>query len=174
MKKIIVVSIAFLGLTACQQDKIVFIDTSELINDYQEKKDIEAKYKAKVDVFDKKTDSLSKAFQAEAQDFDSKSKSMPQKAAQERYNQLMQKRQAVGQQLQMEQQLLSQESQTEIDSLVSKVKTFVKNYGEEKKYTFILGANEAGSVLYGEEAKDITKEVLEALNERYKKNEGGK
>jgi len=52
--------------------------------------------------------------------------------------------------------------------LVKKVKSFVKEYGKDNGYTYILGANEAGSVLYGEEKKDITKEVLKVLNESYK------
>lgn len=169
MKKIWIISLVLIGLTSCQQNNIVFVDTAKLINDYQEKKDIETKYKARFEVFDKKTDSLSTAFQTEAMEFDSKAASMSKTAAQERYNQLLQKRQAMSQQLQMEQQSLSKESQTEIDSLVSRVKAFIKDFGKEKGYTYILGANEAGSVLYGEEAKDITAEVLKALNEDYKK-----
>ncbi|TDA83528.1 OmpH family outer membrane protein, partial [Halomonas marinisediminis] len=36
-------------------------------------------------------------------------------------------------------------------------------------YTYILGKNEAGSVLYGSEANDITETVTEALNASYKK-----
>ncbi len=56
------------------------------------------------------------------------------------------------------------EGQKEIDTLVKQVKAFVKDYGKENGYTFILGANEAGSVMYGADDKDITEDVIKALN----------
>ncbi|QLE01121.1 OmpH family outer membrane protein [Galbibacter sp. BG1] len=168
MKKLILIGALSIMAISCQQNKIAFVDNTKLINEYQEKIDIEAKYKGKIEKFDKKTDSLSRAFQSEAQSFEAEAKSLPQSQAQEKYNSLLQKRQAMSQQLQMEEQKLSQESQQEIDSLIKKVRTFVKDYGKEKGYTFVLGSNEAGSVLYGEESKDITSEVLKEINEEYK------
>ncbi|WP_335966712.1 OmpH family outer membrane protein [Galbibacter sp. PAP.153] len=168
MKKIILTAVVALVTFSCQQNKIAFVDNTKLINEYQEKIDIEAKYKTKIETFDKKTDSLSKAFQSEAQSFESEAKSLPQAKAQEKYNALLQKRQMMGQQLQMEEQQLSQESQKEIDSLIKKVRSFVQDYGKKQGYTFVLGSNDAGSVLYGEESKDITSEVLKALNDDYK------
>ena len=56
------------------------------------------------------------------------------------------------------------ELQKEIDTLVKQVKAFVKDYGKKNGYTFILGANEAGSVMYGADDKDITEDVIKALN----------
>ncbi|UNY99720.1 OmpH family outer membrane protein [Zhouia spongiae] len=169
MKKIVLGIVMAAGFISCQQDKVAYIDNTKVINEYQEKKDIEAKFKTKIEVFDKKADSLSRAFQGEAQAFESEAKRLSQKVAQEKYNVLLQKRQAMGQQLQMEEQQLSQESQKEIDSLIKKVRSFIKDYGKDNGYTFILGANEAGSVLYGDETKDITEEILQALNDGYKK-----
>ena len=43
---------------------------------------------------------------------------------------------------------------------------------ERKMVTrYILGSNEAGSVLYGSDANDLTKTITEALNADYKKGE---
>ncbi|MCX2679055.1 OmpH family outer membrane protein [Galbibacter sp. EGI 63066] len=169
MKKIILILAVAAATLSCEQNKIAFVDNSKLINEYQEKIDIEAKYKTKLEKFNKKADSISKIFQEEGQAFQEEAKRLSQSKAQEKYNTLLQKRQSIGQQLQQEEQQLSIESQTEIDSLINKVKDFVNDYAEEKGYTFVLGANDGGSVLYGEESKDITKAVLKALNEKYKK-----
>lgn len=169
MKKIFLTLLIGVTLASCQQDKIAFVDITKLINEYQEKIDIEAQFKTKADKFQKRADSLSKAFQGEAMAFESQSKSLSQTAAQEQYGALMQKRQAMGQQLQAEELQIQQEGQTEMDTLVKKIKTFIKDYGEKNQYTFILGANEAGSVLYGEKSKDITEQVLKEINEAYKK-----
>ena len=69
MKKLILTGVAILTLTACT-DKVAFVDNSKLLNEYQEKKDIEAKLKTEVDAYKKKRDSISVAFQTEARAFD--------------------------------------------------------------------------------------------------------
>ena len=108
------------------------------------------------------------AFQTEARAFDAQAKTLPQNVAQKKYNELMQKSQILQQHLQQEEQKIQMESQTQMDSLLSKVKKNIKEYGKQKGYTFILGANDGGSVLYGADNKDITKEVTEYLNNQYK------
>lgn len=168
MKKIIAGSFLIATLVSCQ-DNIVFVDNSKLLNEYQEKKDIESKLKSKIDAYEKKRDSISRDFQIEAQKFDAESKKLSQSVAQQKYNELLQKSQILQQHLQQEEQKIQIESQKEMDSLVNKVKQFLKNYGEEKGYTYILGANDGGSVLYGKNKKDITEDVLKAINENYKK-----
>ncbi len=164
MKKILIVICTAGLLVACQQNKIAFIDNSKLINEYEVKKSLEEKYKLKAQSFDKKADSISKAFQIEAQAFDASAAKMSQKDAQNKYNELLQKRQFFQQQLQIEEKQLQTQGQKEMDSVVNKVKAFVKEYGKKNGYTYILGSNEAGSVLYGKEENDITEEVLKALN----------
>ncbi|HAB29043.1 MAG TPA: hypothetical protein DCE27_16150, partial [Xanthomarina gelatinilytica] len=78
--------------------------------------------------------------------------------------------QMLQQRIQAEEQQISQESQAEIDSLISKVRNFVKDYGKKNGYTYIFGSNEGGSVMYGAEANDLTKVILDALNADYKKD----
>jgi len=167
MKKLILTGVALLALTACT-DKVAFVDNSKLLNDYQEKKDIEAKLKGQISAYERKRDSISMAFQTEARAFDAQAKTLPQNVAQKKYNELMQKSQILQQHLQQEEQKIQMESQTQMDSLLSKIKKNIKEYGKQKGYTFILGANDGGSVLYGTEKKDITKEVTEYLNNQYK------
>ena len=56
-----------------------------------------------------------------------------------------------------------------MDSIVSKVKDEIKEYGEANGYTYILGGGEGGSVLYGQDANDLTEQILKILNDKYKK-----
>lgn len=168
MKKLPLVLATALMAISCQQDKIAFVDNTELIKEYQEKIDLENKYKTKFETFQKKYDSVAVAFQQEAKNFESQAKSMSQAKQQEKYNEIMQKRQQIGQTLQMEEQSLNQQSAAEVDSLVKKIRTFVKSYGEKNGYTFILAENEGGNVFYGQDTKDITEEVLRELNNDYK------
>ena len=170
MKKLVYVAFAIFAFTSCQQQKIGFVDNGKVINDYQEKKDIEEKYKVRDEAFKKRTDSIGQAFQLEAQAFQAKSSKMSQKKAQEAYEGLMQKQQMLQQQIQMEQQQITQAFQTEVDSTIIKVKDFVKDYGKTNGFTYILGTSDgASSVLYGKEENDLSQTIIDALNAEYKK-----
>ncbi|MBC8755382.1 OmpH family outer membrane protein [Kordia sp. YSTF-M3] len=169
MKKLIALGIVALALYSCQQSaKTAFVDNSELVNEYQEKKDLEVKLQAKIGIYQKRKDSITRAFQLEAQDFQSKADKMKPADAQKRYDQLGQKQQMLQQQFQIEENAISKESQTLNDSLLNKVKDFVSEYGKTNNYDYIFGKNEyVGTVYYGKEESNITKVVLEKLNEKY-------
>jgi outer membrane protein len=169
MRKLVSIVIIVLSVASCQQsEKIGFVDNSVLINDYQEKKDIETKLKGKIEVYEKRRDSLSQAFQLEVKAAEIKARSMSQTNLQKLQQEFQQKEQIISQQLQFEQQQIAQESQSKNDSLIKKVRAFVKDYGKANGYKFILGSNEAGSVMYGTDEADLTQTVLDALNEAYK------
>jgi len=170
MRNLIYVFLTVFVFTSCQQQKIAFMDNGEVINEYQGKKDIEEKFKAKDEVFKKKIDSVGQAFQIEAKAFQLAAQKMSQKNAQKKYEELTQRQQILQQQTQFEQQQMQQAFQTEIDSAIIKVKRFVKDYGKKNGYTYILGTSDAAaSVLYGTDENDITDKIIEALNASYKK-----
>ena len=171
MNRIVVIGLLLLIASCKQEQKIGFVDNGVLINDYLEKKDIEAKLQTKISAYDKRRDSLSQAFQLEIKEAEVKARRMSQADLQKLQQELQQKEQLIAQRLQFEQQQIAQESQAQNDSLIKKVKAFVNNYGEKNGYDFILGSNEAGSVMYGTVDSDLTQTILEALNVAYKKNQ---
>jgi len=168
MKKLGLVIAGLILFTSCEQAKVGYIDNVKLMDAYQEKMDVEAKFKVKTDALTKKRDSISQAFQLEAQAFQAKAQKMSQQKAQEEYGLIQQRGQFMGQQLQQEEQALVTAGQTEMDSVVSKVKKEIKAYGEANKFTYILSGGDGGSVLYGQEVNDLTDEVVKLLNEKYK------
>ena len=138
--------------------------------DILEKIDTEAKIKTKIEGFQKRTDSLRQSFQLEINDAELKSRNMSQDNLQKLSQELQQKDQMISQRDQFEQQQIAQASQAQNDSLIKKVKEFVKDYGTKNGYDFILGSNEAGSVMYGKTEDNLTKTILDALNAAYKKD----
>ncbi|MDO5978916.1 OmpH family outer membrane protein [Flavivirga spongiicola] len=171
MKNILYVLLVTLVFTSCQKEKkIGFIDNGVVINDYQEKKDLEAKFQIKEEAFRKKFDSIDQVFKLEVQQFQNSAKKMSQSKAQEKYQELGQKQQFLEQQKQVEAQQFQKAFQTQIDTVIVKVKDFVKDYGKKNGYTYILGTSDAAAnVLYGTDENDLTKTILDALNEAYKK-----
>ncbi len=66
MKKIVAALSIVLVLASCQeQKKMAFVNRTDVINDYQEKIEIEEKFKVREDRFNKRSDSIGKAFQFE-------------------------------------------------------------------------------------------------------------
>lgn len=167
-KIMLIVSIVLIG---CGQKKTAWIDNAELINNYKEKKDIEAEIQKRIDLYVKKRDSLSVSFQRESVELSQEvqSKKITQAEMQKKYNSLMQRSQTIQEELLKEEQEIRQEGQVKMDSLISKVKKFVKQYGKEKGYNYIFGANEAGSVMWAKQEENITKEVLKQMNDKYEK-----
>ena len=171
MKKNSILILLLVIFMSCQnQQKIGFVDNGKVVNEYQEKKDIEEKYTQKDLAFQKRTDSISKAFQLEAQEFQLKLSTMPQSKQQEQYQILGQKQKMLQQQIQFEQQQMQQGYQAEIDSVIVTIKKFVKDYGKNNGFTFILGTSDnAASVLYGTDKNDLSQIIIDGLNSNYKK-----
>ena len=171
MKNIVFVIITVLTFASCQQSqKIGFVDNSKLINEYQEKIDIQEKLQTKVKAYEQRRDSLRQAFQLEINEAELKSRNMSQANLQKLSQELQQKDQIISQRDQFEQQQIAQESQSQNDSLIKMVRAFVKDYGTKNGYDFILGSNEAGSVMHGKDESDLTQIILDALNAAYMKN----
>jgi len=72
---------------------------------------------------------------------------------------------------------MQQKSNTHLDSLRAKsiepiydeVNQFIKDYGEEQGYSFVLGNLGNGNIMYASGASDITLEVIDGLNVAYNK-----
>ena len=54
------------------------------------------------------------------------------------------------------------------NQVVTQVNQYMKDFGRERGYKYILGANGTGSMMYADEAEDITGIVNEYINTRYK------
>ena len=65
MKKILIPVLASVLLFSCQQEKTAFVDNEKLIEESQEKKDLEADYEKRIADLGKKKDSIGNALKAE-------------------------------------------------------------------------------------------------------------
>ena len=154
--------------TPTKEMKTAYVDTSKLLEEYTEAKDIESKYKAKGDEMGKELEGEVARFKAEASSFQKNAQANGQAWAQENGARLQKKEQELSYAQQALVQQLREESGVEMDTLVKKVKKFIKDYGKEKGYTYIYGTGEAASILYAEDKLDITAEIVKLLNDKYK------
>ncbi|WDF59745.1 OmpH family outer membrane protein [Flavobacterium sp. KACC 22758] len=154
--------------TEVKEVKTAYIDTSVLMKEYTEAKDLEAKYKAQAEEKGRQLQAEISRFKQDAANFQSQAQANGQQWAQQRGAELQKREQQLGYAQQALSQQLQQESGVEMDSLVSGVKKFIKEYGKKNGYSYIYGTGDAATVLYAEEKYDITKEVVKALNDKYK------
>ncbi|MCD6067949.1 MAG: hypothetical protein K0S33_2775 [Bacteroidetes bacterium] len=54
------------------------------------------------------------------------------------------------------------------EQIVNQINQYAKEYGIEKKYSVILGANGEGAVMYAEEEINVTKDMITYINTKYK------
>ncbi len=174
MKKFVLVFALATAIISCNKEtsstelKTAYVDTSKLLEEYVEAKDIDAKYKNRAGEMGKELEAETTRFRKDAEEFEGKARQLGQIWAQQNSASL-QKRQSelqYAQQAMMQQ--LQQESGAEMDTLVKSVKQFIKDYGKEKGYDYVYGTGEAVSILYAKDKYDITDEVVKKLNEKYK------
>ena len=174
MKKSILVFASFLALASCdkaveqKEFKTAYVDTSLLMEEYTEAKDIEAKYKTKGEEMGKQLEAEVARFRTEASNFQKNAQTYGPQWAQQKGAELQKKEQELSYAQQAILRQLQEESGKEMDSLVKDVKKFIKDYGKEKGYNYIYGTGDAASVLYAKEEYDITKEIIKLLNDKYK------
>ncbi len=174
MKKVLLIIAISISVVACDKStdvkevKTAYVDTSVLMKEYTEAKDLEAKYKAQSEEKGRQLEAEINRFKQDAANFQSQAQANGQEWAQKRGAELQKREQQLGYAQQALSQQLQQDSSVEMDSLVSGVKKFIKSYGKEKGYSYIYGTGDAASVLYAEEKYDITKDIVKALNDKYK------
>ena len=174
MKKVLVIIALSISVIACDKKaevkevKTAYVDTSKLMSEYTEAKDIEAKYKAKSEEMGKELEAEVARFKTEAASFQKNAQVNGQAWAQQKGAELQKREQQLQYAQQSIAQQLQQESGVEIDSVVSNVKKFIKSYGKEKGYAYIYGTGEAATILYAEDKYDITKDIIKLLNDKYK------
>ena len=175
MKKLLLLPLLCFAVISCNKSttpvkemKTAYVDTSKLLEEYNEAKDIEAKYKAKGDEMGKELEAEVARFKAEATSFQKNAQAKGQAWAQENGARLQKQEQELSYAQQALVQQLREESGVEMDTLVKEVKKFIKDYGKEKGFTYIYGTGEAATILYAEDKLDITAEIVKLLNDKYK------
>lgn len=174
MKKALVIIALSIFAVSCSKTaevkevKTAYVDTSVLMKEYTEAKDLEAKYKGQAEEKGRQLQAEITRFKQDAANFQSQAQANGQAWAQQKGAELQKREQQLGYAQQALSQQLQQESGVEMDSLVSGVKKFIKDYGKKNGYSYIYGTGDAASILYAEEKYDITKDIIKALNDKYK------
>ena len=194
MKKTILLSaIAALTLTACNQaantastakatsdstavaGSIVFFNIDKVMDGYDMANDLSSVLETKTSGIQSEIDRRGKKLEKDINDFQSKiDKGLLTRSVAEAQNAKLQQQQADYQQYVLaRQQEMNEEQQVMMNQIANAIAEYVKEYNAEKQYALILtpsGAILSTPVVAGNEALDITDELLEGLNQAYVKS----
>lgn len=159
---------AFL-LVACQQEKTAFVETEKLLKEYQGAKDLETQISKRRDSVQSGLQQIETQFRVLVQDYQEKAPKMSTAQREQKEQELMVQQSQLQELRQKEGQSFQAYSSEKMDTLVSNIKKFVADYAKKNGYTYIFGSNATTeNILYGEPSKDLTEEILKALNDAYK------
>ncbi|MBN1118203.1 MAG: OmpH family outer membrane protein [Bacteroidales bacterium] len=151
-------------------DGIVYISIDSVFANYDMYKDVAGDLDEKLKTSEAKLQSQQRAFQKSFEDYQYKvqrglvtrteAEQMQQTLAQEEQN-LMQLQNQLQYQLAEEQQVAQRK-------VLNSLMEYLKGMENADKYQFVLGNTFGGNIMYANENLDITKVVIEGINEEYK------
>ncbi|UOK43124.1 MULTISPECIES: OmpH family outer membrane protein [Flavobacterium] len=176
MKRLILLTIASLAMISCNKEtpstektKTAYVDISKLLKENKEAKDIEDKYKVKSEEMGRELRGEASQFQSEAASFRQNAQLKGPAWAQAKGAELQKREQELGMKQESMIRMLQEESGKENDSLVTRIKDYIKEYGKKNGYDYIYGTGDmSATVLYAKDGYDITAILSKELNDNYK------
>ncbi|WP_340064263.1 OmpH family outer membrane protein [Ascidiimonas aurantiaca] len=148
--------------------ELVYVDVNKLLEGYKRTKVERDAFNAKAALMKANTDSLMTGWQKELQAYEKEQASYTEKERALKQELLANKQQQINNYQQAMQRQLREEDQKMTQTVINDINDYVKEYGKEKGYKIIFGAGGNGSIMYADDATDLTEEVLDGLNKQYK------
>lgn len=155
--------IVIIVITACFfiffDKKVAYVNTYQLYEEFKLKKELEEKLKKTQLSRQVILDSIKSKIQLVGINKDLSDQMLADKIQELRQTYFLKEKQ------------FSQENESQAqqytDQVWEQLNQYVKDYGKEHRLKYILGANGQGSIMYADESNDITKELIEYVNEKY-------
>jgi len=156
--------------TAAVAEKIVYINSDTLLENYEYFKEIRTRLEEKAQKAQADLQSRSTAFQREIADYQQKAPTMSAADRQTTEERLARKQDELARHQQNAGAAFAQEEADENEKLYKKITDYLKEHAKQKGYKLVLTYSTANpAVLYADESLEITQEVLTALNAAYEK-----
>jgi len=153
-----------------RSEKIAYVDSGKILNDYKGSAEAKKAYESKAKVWQANIDTLTGEVKTAIQKYEKSIATMTKKE-QELSRQLIQTKQRQLADYQHGiQENAKQEDGKLTQSIVAQINAYLTKYGKEHNYKLILIANQSGTIAYAREGLDITSDVIDGLNKEYVPN----
>lgn len=165
----LMVSIGFGILYLTGAKKIGYVKSNELVYEYTGMKEAQVSFKEKLKVMQANADTLASEFQRNLNVYNAEYSQLSGEERQKREALLGKQEENVNQYRHVVEEKARNEEQEMTEGVLNQINSFVEEYSKKHGYDLILGTTGSGNILYGEDAIDITKDLLQELNASYKK-----
>ena len=160
------IALLLFSITACGSDKIGYVDLNKLYEGFSYKKNLTEEFNKVKSARQRILDSVEIELNQMAGTIEQGNKfnAFTEKEFEERKNKYFQ----LAKQFEEDNQALSESYNSKV---ILQLNTYLKEFGKKNKFKILLGADNKGSILYGDESLDQTENALKYVNESF---EGGK
>ncbi|MFN8309075.1 MAG: OmpH family outer membrane protein [Chitinophagales bacterium] len=146
---------------------IAFVDVDSLEANYNFFKDKKAELEKRQKSIEATLEGRMQSLQREAYELQQKAPTLTQSEGEAAQQRLLQKQQELEQMRDnMSSSFMNDQTAFNKD-LNARLDTFLQEYNKDKKYVYILSYIKGGTILYKDQANDITREVTEGMNKKY-------
>lgn len=145
---------------------LAYIDTDYLLENYKGTKEATEQLTSKTTKWQTHIDSLKKVYMAKTENFYTDSSMLSQEDKKAEKQSIFQMKYTISQMQGRQQNSFKTEDEKLSKGILNKVDYELANYCVENNFTLVLGAT-PGTVLYANDAIDITDKVLQMLNIKY-------
>lgn len=149
------------------ENDVVYVDSNKLLENYAGMKTARQEFQKKATQWQANIDTLKAELDREIKNYEASKNGMSTKERELSEKLISTKRQQFIDYQKGIQQKSQQEDYQMTEQLLVEVNAFIADYGKKHGYTLILGANNSGNIVYGEDYLDITDQLQEALNANY-------
>jgi len=165
---IIACSIIFLlAYNFFRNDKIAYVDSGRILNEYKGSAQAKKAFQSKAGVWQANIDTLTNEVKYAIQKYEKSIATLSPKE-QELTKQLIQSKQKQLADYQRGIQNNAKEEEGKLtQGIVVQINSFLTRYGKQNNYKLILIANQSGTIAYAREGLDITTTVIDEMNNEY-------
>lgn len=147
-----------------QNNEIVYVDSLKLFANYKGSLKAKTEYEKKLAQWKANVDTLTNELTSSIAKYEKEKVGMSAKEKKLTEELLMNKRQQLENYRAAASENASKEDQAVTSRVTTEINDFLKRYGEAHGYDYILGATNAGNVVFAKKGKNITDDVLKELN----------
>ena len=169
MKKLILAAIALLltvSLVYAESQNIVYIDSERIMTESQDTQEAQQMYQSEQKEWDKEIADLEEQIDKLNTEYESKKMILTESGkaeAQEKINQLLEKRKQKIQEIYGDKGLAMQRNAELLEPILEKLRNVIEKVAVENNYDMVLDVA-SGAVRYAKPKLDITDQVIEEMN----------
>jgi outer membrane protein len=149
----------------------VYVNVDSLLTKYEFFKDMQKVLESKKFQLENDLATRGRNLQNKAAFFQQKAPTMTMEQGRATEAALQKEQQEIVQYRDRAAQGLALEEQKKNEELYNKIYDYLKKYNAQNNYEFVLGYTKGGGILFADTDNDVTKKVLDGLNQEYKEKQ---